>query len=114
MQSPIFFTFLLFFFASKMGKRLATVFEMVTLSFISFQLILGIKAALFDNDDLGYQTYLGWFWMCAYVGTTALTVEGHLRKATQKEQNLNELKIHQSVATTTYKSQMFVVIIFVI
>ena len=79
---------------------MATVFEMVTLSFISFQLILGIKAALFDKDDLGYQTYLGWFWMCAYVATTALTVEGDLRKTTQKELDLNELKIHQSVVTS--------------
>ena len=65
-----------------------------------FQLILCIKAALFDKDDLGYQTYLGWFWMCAYVATTALTVEGDLRKTTQKELDLNELKIHQSVVTS--------------
>ena len=35
-QSPIFFTFLLFFLLVKWVKKLATVFEMVTLSFISF------------------------------------------------------------------------------
>ena len=38
--------------------------------------------------------------MCAYVATTALTVEGDIPKTTQKELDLNELKIHQSVVTS--------------